>query len=259
MIYARFRTQEGKILYGIQQGQDLVAVEGNIFGSWWQTEQRYPLDAVRLLAPCLPSKVMCAGTNYLSHIRECNEKMHLQVEIPEHPLIFSKAPNTIVGPGDTILYPTGVERVDFEGELGVVIKTRCKSVSPQHALDVVLGYTCLNDVSARTMQWGDGQWTRGKGLDTFCPIGPVITDEVDPTDLPVRTRVNGELLQDGTTRDLIFDIPALIAYISEWITLEPGDVIATGTPAGVGPIRSGDRVEVEIPGIGILTNPVQEA
>ena len=113
--------------------------------------------------------------------------------------------------------------------------------------DVVLGYTCLNDVSARTMQWGDGQWTRGKGLDTFCPIGPVITDEVDPTDLPVRTRVNGELLQDGTTRDLIFDIPALIAYISEWITLEPGDVIATGTPAGVGPIRNGDRVEVEIP------------
>ena len=125
-------------------------------------------------------------------------------------------------------------------------------------MEMILGYTCLNDVSARTLQWGDGQWTRGKGLDTFCPIGPVITDEVDPSDLPVRTKVNGTVLQDGTTRDLIFDIPALIAYISEWITLEPGDIIATGTPAGVGPIHDGDLVEIEIPGIGILKNPVKE-
>lgn len=258
MVYVRFRTQEGEELYGIQQGAELLAVEGSIFGTYQETGQVYSLDTVQLLAPCLPSKVMCAGTNYMSHIQECNEKMNLHVEVPDHPLIFSKGPNTIVGPGDTILYPAGVERVDFEGELGVVIKKRCKSVPKEHAMEMILGYTCLNDVSARTLQWGDGQWTRGKGLDTFCPIGPVITDEVDPSDLPVRTKVNGTVLQDGTTRDLIFDIPALIAYISEWITLEAGDIIATGTPAGVGPIHDGDLVEIEIPGIGILKNPVKE-
>ena len=180
----------------------------------------------------------------------------MNVSVPEHPLIFSKAPNTVADPNQGILYPTGVERVDFEGELGVVIGKRCKKASRENALDFVLGYTCVNDMSARTMQWNDGQWTRGKGLDTFCPIGPIITDQIDPFHTPLRTRVNGQTLQDGNTDDLIFDVPALIVYISEWITLEPGDVIATGTPAGVAPVKVGDVIEVEIPGIGILKNPV---
>ena len=170
------------------------------------------------------------------------------------PFIFSKGPNTIADPEQGVIYPTGVNRVDFEGELGVVIGKRCKKATRENAMDYVLGYTCVNDVSARDMQWSDGQWTRGKGLDTFCPMGPIITDEIDAFNSRVITRVNGEVLQDGNSNDLIFDIPALIEYISEWITLEAGDVIATGTPAGVAPVKVGDVIEIEIPGIGILRN-----
>ena len=256
MEFVRFQDIQGGIFYGVLDGKRVTQVEGSIFGSFRKTDVSHLLSDVTLLAPCQPSKIMCAGTNYLSHVQECNEVMHLNVSVPEHPLIFSKAPNTVADPNQGILYPTGVERVDFEGELGVVIGKQNKKASRENALDFVLGYTCVNDMSARTMQWNDGQWTRGKGLDTFCPIGPIITDQIDPFHTPLRTRVNGQTLQDGNTDDLIFDVPALIVYISEWITLEPGDVIATGTPAGVAPVKVGDVIEVEIPGIGILKNPV---
>lgn len=254
MKYARFLTPEGDISYGIVKNDVITKLSGDLFGEHAESGEQFPLDQVKLLAPCRPSKIMCAGTNYMSHIIECREKMNLDVKVPEHPLIFSKGPNTVADPEQGVIYPTGVNRVDFEGELGVVIGKRCKKASRENALDYVLGYTCINDVSARDMQWSDEQWTRGKGLDTFCPMGPIITDEIDPFNTPVITRVNGEVLQDGNTNDLIFDIPALMEYITEWITLEPGDVIATGTPAGVAPVKVGDEIEIDIAGIGILRN-----
>lgn len=254
MKYARFLTPEGDISYGIVKNDVITKLSGDLFGEHAESGEQFPLDQVKLLAPCRPSKIMCAGTNYMSHIIECREKMNLDVKVPEHPLIFSKGPNTVADPEQGVIYPTGVNRVDFEGELGVVIGKRCKKANRENALDYVLGYTCINDVSARDMQWSDEQWTRGKGLDTFCPMGPIITDEIDPFNTPVITRVNGEVLQDGNTNDLIFDIPALMEYITEWITLEPGDVIATGTPAGVAPVKVGDEIEIDIAGIGILRN-----
>lgn len=253
MKYVRF-SRNGESRYGILDGNKIAVLNGDLFGEHEESGEVVDLDAVKLLAPCLPSKIMCAGTNYMSHIIECREKMNQDVSVPEHPLIFSKGPNTIADPEQGVIYPTGVNRVDFEGELGVVIGKRCKKATRENAMDYVLGYTCVNDVSARDMQWSDGQWTRGKGLDTFCPMGPIITDEIDAFNSRVITRVNGEVLQDGNSNDLIFDIPALIEYISEWITLEAGDVIATGTPAGVAPVKVGDVIEIEIPGIGILRN-----
>lgn len=254
MKYARFLTLDGDIFYGIVRDSKITKLDGDLFGEYRETQTEFSVDQVKLLAPCLPSKIMCAGTNYMSHIIECKEKMNLDVKIPEHPLVFSKGPNTIADPEQGIIYPTGINRVDFEGELGVVIGKKCKKATRENAMDYILGYTCLNDVSARDMQWSDEQWTRGKGLDTFCPMGPIITDEIDAFNAPVITRVNGEVLQDGNTNDLIFDIPTLIEYITEWITLEPGDVIATGTPAGVAPVKVGDIIEIEIAGIGVLRN-----
>lgn len=253
MKYVRF-SHNGEVRYGVLKEDKISVLEGDLFGDRKETGEELPLDAVKLLAPCKPSKIMCAGTNYMSHIIECREKMNQDVTVPDHPLIFSKGPNTVADPSQDIIYPTGVNRVDFEGELGVVIGKKCKKATRENAMDYVLGFTCINDVSARDMQWNDGQWTRGKGLDTFCPMGPIITDEIDAFNSRLITRVNGEVLQDGNTNDLIFGIPALIEYITEWITLEAGDVIATGTPAGVAPVKVGDVIEIEIPGIGILCN-----
>lgn len=253
MKYVRF-SHNGEVRYGVLKEDKISVLEGDLFGDRKETGEELPLDAVKLLAPCKPSKIMCAGTNYMSHIIECREKMNQDVTVPDHPLIFSKGPNTVADPSQDIIYPTGVNRVDFEGELGVVIGKKCKKATLENAMDYVLGFTCINDVSARDMQWNDGQWTRGKGLDTFCPMGPIITDEIDAFNSRLITRVNGEVLQDGNTNDLIFGIPALIEYITEWITLEAGDVIATGTPAGVAPVKVGDVIEIEIPGIGILCN-----
>lgn len=254
MKYVRFENPQGKCTYGIIKENKVFEINAAPYDSYRETGDVYKLDELKLLAPCEPKIIMCAGTNYMDHIKEANEKMHVETPIPEHPLIFSKGPNTLADPEQGIIYPTGVNRVDFEGELGVIIGKRCYKATCENALDFVIGYTCINDVSSRDMQWDDGQWTRGKGLDTFCPIGPIVTDEIDPFNVPVRTRVNGETLQDGNTRDMIFDIPSLIEYITEWITLEPGDVIATGTPAGVGPVKVGDIIEIDIEGIGILRN-----
>lgn len=205
-------------------------------------------------------KIVCVGLNYVDHARE------VDLELPEQPLLFAKWPNAVISSGEPIVIPRGVERVDYEGELAAVIGTRVKGVSVENALEAVGGYTCLNDVSARTLQFADGQWTRGKSLDTFCPIGPHVVPRErigDPQSLRITCRLNGALVQDASTADMIFGVAELIAYISETITLEPGDVIATGTPPGVALgrdhpryLQDGDTVEVEIEGIGVLANPV---
>jgi 2-keto-4-pentenoate hydratase/2-oxohepta-3-ene-1,7-dioic acid hydratase in catechol pathway len=195
-----------------------------------------------------PSKIVCVGVNYRAHATEMGKSP------PDEPLIFLKAPSAIVGDGDAIRIPGGYERVDYEAELGVVIGRRATRVAAGDALDYVRGYTCVNDVTVRDLQKRDGQWTRAKGFDTFCPIGPRLVERLDPSALAIRSRLNGETRQDSSTSDLIFDVPRLIEFISAVMTLEPGDVISTGTPSGVGPMVPGDRIEVDIEGIGVLAN-----
>lgn len=205
-------------------------------------------------------KVVCVGLNYVDHARE------VELALPERPLLFAKWQSAVIASGEPIVIPAGVEQVDYEAELAAVIGTRVKGVSVENALEAVAGYACLNDVSARVLQFADGQWTRAKSLDTFCPIGPHVVprDEVgDPQSLRIQCRVNGETLQDGSTADMIFGVAELVAYVSETITLEPGDVIATGTPPGVAfgrpdgrYLQDGDTVEVEIERVGVLANPV---
>ena len=198
----------------------------------------------------VPSKIIGIGQNYRAHAAEMGKG------VPEEPLMFLKPRSALLSDGGAIERPSGYERVDFEGELGVVIGTRAQRITKDRALDHVLGFTCVNDVSCRDLQKKDGQWIRAKGFDTFCPIGPRIVAGLDPSNLKIQTRVNGAIRQDSTTSDLIFDVPALIAFCSEHMTLEVGDVISTGTPAGVGNLSVGDTVEVEIEGIGVLTNKV---
>jgi 2-keto-4-pentenoate hydratase/2-oxohepta-3-ene-1,7-dioic acid hydratase in catechol pathway len=201
----------------------------------------------------LPSKVIGIGQNYRAHAAEMGKG------IPEEPLMFLKPPSAIIDDGVAIQRPAGFERVDFEGELGVVIGTRTRHVSREAALSHVAGYVCVNDVTVRDLQKKDGQWTRAKGFDTFCPIGPRVVSGLDPTNLRITTRVNGVVKQDSSTSDLIFDVATLISFVSRHMTLEPGDIISTGTPSGVGNLAVGDVVEVEISGIGILRNPVVAA
>jgi len=211
------------------------------------------LSAVRLLAPAEPGKIVCIGRNYREHAKE------LDHPIPTEPLIFLKPPSSLIGPEDEIRRPAELsQRVDYEGELGVVIRRRCYNLRPSDDVKpYIVGYTCVNDVTARDLQNKDGQWTRAKGFDTFCPIGPVVADDLDPwKGIGVQSRVNGELRQNGTTADFLFPLDVLIRFISQVMTLEPGDVIATGTPAGVGPVNAGDVVEVTVEGVGTLRNPV---
>jgi 2-keto-4-pentenoate hydratase/2-oxohepta-3-ene-1,7-dioic acid hydratase in catechol pathway len=215
------------------------------------TGQRYPLAEVRLLAPVLPSKVVAVGKNYAAHTRE------MGVEQPAEPAMFLKPSTAVTGPGDRIAYPVKLtERVEYEGELAVVIGRLCRDVPKERAEDVIFGYTCANDVTARDLQLRDEQWTRGKGFDTFCPLGPWIETGTDPSDLGLTTTVNGGVRQHATTRELLWDVPSLIAYISAVMTLLPGDVLLTGTPEGVGPLTDGDEVSVTIETIGTLTNRV---
>lgn len=199
-----------------------------------------------------PEKILGIGRNYRAHAAE------MGAEVPAEPLVFLKAPSSLLAPGGRIVRPAGWERVDYEGELGVIIGRRARHVAAERALEdgYVLGYTCVNDVTVRDMQKRDGQWWRAKGLDTFCPVGPRIVREFDPSDVRVQTRVNGELRQDARTSAMIFSVPELIAYISRYMTLEPGDLITTGTPEGVGDLRPGARVSVEIEGVGALENTV---
>ena len=215
------------------------------------TGSRYPLADVRLLAPVLPSKVVAIGRNYADHAAELGN------EIPDDPIIFLKPSTAVVGPRDPIVYPSQLsERVDFEGELAVVIGRLCRQVPPERVGEVIFGYTCANDVTARDLQAKDGQWARAKGFDTFCPLGPWIETDIDPADLELTTIVNGEIRQNSRTSLLLHNVTALISYVTAVMTLLPGDVLLTGTPAGVGPLKDGDEVSVTIESIGTLTNGV---
>lgn len=209
-------------------------------------------DAVKMLAPVVPRKIVCIGRNYRDHAAELGN------EVPKQPLLFLKPPSAVIAAGDAIRLPEQSQRVDFEGELGVVIGKKAWRIGPDEDVrPYIRGHTIVNDVTARDLQKSDGQWSRAKGFDTFCPVGPVVTDEIDPAaGIAVETRLNGELKQQGTTRDLIFPVDALLRYITAAMTLYPGDLIPTGTPAGVAPMKIGDRVEVSIEGIGKLGNPV---
>ena len=239
--------------YGIVQGEMVHRLRaGSPFaGPLEPAEPIGRLDELRLLPPCEPTKIIAVGRNYAAHAAE------QQVEVPAEPLLFLKPPSALIGHEEPIILPADSQHVDHEAELVVVIGRRGKDIPRQEALRHILGYTCGNDVTARDLQRRDGQWTRGKGFDTFAPLGPWIETGISPADLRVLCRVNGVTRQDGRTRDMIFDIPFLVSYISHIMTLEPGDVIYTGTPAGIGPLAAGDVVEVEIEGIGILRNPVQ--
>jgi 2-keto-4-pentenoate hydratase/2-oxohepta-3-ene-1,7-dioic acid hydratase in catechol pathway len=207
-----------------------------------------------------PQKIVCVGLNYRDHAEEQG------ADLPERPLLFAKWPNTLIGPGEPIVIPSIAERVDYEAELGVVIGAHARGVSVENALEAVAGYICANDVTARDLQHGDGQWTRGKSLDTFCPVGPALVpaaEIADPQALGIRAILNGEVMQDSTTANMVFGVAEIIAFVSQAITLDPGDLILTGTPAGVGVFRDppvllqpGDEVTVEIDGVGTLTNPV---
>jgi 2-keto-4-pentenoate hydratase/2-oxohepta-3-ene-1,7-dioic acid hydratase in catechol pathway len=215
------------------------------------TDEQLRLADVRLLAPVLPrSKVVGIGRNYAAHAAEMGS------DVPDEPLMFLKPNTSVVGPGDPVFHPRQAQEVHYEGELALVVGRICRDVPPEQAADVLFGYTVGNDVTARDLQRKDVQFTRAKGFDSFCPLGPWVETELDPSDLRVRTYLNGDLKQDGTTRDLIFDVPALVAHVSSVMTLLPGDVILTGTPEGVGPMRPGDEVDVVIDGIGTLTNKV---
>lgn len=198
-----------------------------------------------------PSKIVCVGRNYADHARELGN------EVPKAPLLFLKPPSAIIADGEPIVLPTASSRVEHEAEIGVVVGRRLRRVSAEEAERGIRGFVCLNDVTARDLQHSDGQWSRAKGFDSFCPIGPRVVEELDWRELEVIGRVNGEERQRGRSADMVFPIPVLLAYISHVMTLEPGDLVATGTPAGVGPLHAGDVVEVEIPGVGILRNPVQ--
>jgi len=211
-----------------------------------------PLVQATLLAPVLPSKIICVGRNYRDHAAELNN------EVPTEPLIFFKPPSSLLAPNGTIIRPKISQRVDYEGELGVVIGKQCHALGyGEDVRPFILGFTCVNDVTARDLQKKDGQWTRAKGFDTFCPVGPVVSTEVDPwAGVSIETRINGEVRQSGNTRDFIFALDVVIRYIAEIMTLMPGDLILTGTPAGVGAMSDGDSVEISVEGIGTLTNVV---
>jgi len=220
--------------------------------SWTFDFEPMPLAAADLLAPVTPSKIICVGRNYRDHAKELGN------EVPTEPLLFFKPPSSLLKPGGVVRLPAASGRVDFEGELALVIARRVRNLKEADWRSAVRGYTLANDVTARDLQKKDAQWTRGKGFDTFCPVGPLVSDEVDPmAGVTIETRVNGELRQQGSTLDFIFPIPVLLAYITSAMTLEAGDLVLTGTPSGVGPLKAGDSVGVTIPGLGVLTNTFQ--
>ncbi len=270
MRIARFAKGNG-VSYGVVEGEQggltIAELHGHPFGvdpgGVRLTGHRYPLAEVRLLAPVLPSKVVAAGRNYASHVREMSgeppagRREGLHGVQGSEPVLFLKPSTSVTGPGEAITYPVKqTERVDFEGELAVIIGRLCRDVPRERAEDVIFGYTCANDVTARDLQARDGQWTRAKGFDTFCPLGPWIETGTNPADLELVTTVNGAVRQRARTSELLWDVPALIAFVSQVMTLLPGDVLLTGTPAGVGPLTDGDEVSVTIESIGTLTNRV---
>lgn len=265
MRYCRFDFN-GQVQYGLVEsvaGHDAIVrllltapeeADGDMEGLRTRRIEPIPLDQASLLPPVRPSKIVCVGRNYREHAAELGH------EVPKEPLIFLKATSALLSPGGVVRRPKISERVDHEGELGVVIGKTCYQPPPDADIrQYILGYTCVNDVTARDLQNKDGQWSRSKGFDTFCPVGPLVTDEIDPwAGVGVETRVNGEVRQQGNTRDFIFGLDVVIRYIAQAMTLFPGDLIPSGTPSGVGPLNAGDNVEVTVEGIGTLRNPVAD-
>jgi len=249
----RFRDG-GREAHGVIEGETVFEMEGDIFSAAPGTLRKGAgrrLDSVRLLAPVTPSKIVAIGLNYKAHAAEFGKPL------PEEPMLFIKPSTSVIGPGDEIVYPAHMShRVDYEGELGVVIGKTAKEVLPRDAAGYILGYTCVNDVTARDLQGKDIQYTRAKGFDTFAPIGPVIETELDPLDVTIQTYLNGQLRQNTSSKDMIFNVFQLVSFVTHVMTLLPGDVITTGTPSGIGKMRPGDEVEVRIEGIGSLRNRV---
>ena len=251
MRIVRFQTGGEAPQYGWLRDEMVGAIEGNVFGKYKRLDAKTPLGAVRLLAPCEPSKIICVGRNYVEHAKELGN------DVPKIPLIFLKPPSAILNPGEAIMLPPQSQQIEHEAELVAVIGKRGRNITTEQAKKHVLGYTVGNDVTARDLQKTDDQWTRAKGFDTFCPFGPWIDTEFDTSDAVITCKVNGQPRQMASTRDVVFNVPVLIAYISSVMTLEAGDVIFTGTPSGVGPLKAGDEVVVEIEGLGTLRNPVR--
>lgn len=249
MRWLRFLQGE-RVKYAIEHGGEVVPVSGSPYGTYQQENKSYSMDELLLLAPCEPSKVLCVGLNYRDHAQE------VKLEVPTEPVIFMKPPSCVVGSGEDIIFPTISRRVDYEAELAVVIKHSAKNITAADAPGYILGYTCANDITARDLQPKDGQWTVSKSFDTFCPLGPVIDTDVNPDGLDIRLLVNGSKKQHSSTDRMIFDSAYLVSYLSRIMTLHPGDVILTGTPSGIGPLKLGDKVTVEIEGIGALENTV---
>lgn len=250
MRFIRFTDGNGPARYGWVYEDQVGEIEGSPFGEFRRLEPQLHITDVKILAPTQPSKIICVGRNYAAHAQEHD------APVPEVPLLFLKPPSSVIAPGETILLPPQSQQVEHEAELGVVIGKRGRWLSSDDALDYVLGYTVANDVTARDLQYRDAQWTRGKGFDTFCPHGPWIDTDFDPTDAVISCHVNDELRQMASTREMIFSVRHLVAYASSVMTLMPGDLLLTGTPAGVGQIREHDMVAVTIEGLGDLTNPV---
>jgi 2-keto-4-pentenoate hydratase/2-oxohepta-3-ene-1,7-dioic acid hydratase in catechol pathway len=248
--------RNGKVKHGwmVEDENKVRVIEGDIYkvesAKPIMTGLELALDEVKLLSPCTPSKIVCIGLNYKDHAEEIGK------DLPAEPLMFLKPSTSVIGPGEPIFYPKLTENLHYEGELAVVIKKEARRIKAEEADDYILGFTCAIDVTARDLQWRDGQWTRAKGFDTFCPLGPAIASKLDYNDLRIVTRVNGEVRQDSNTSQMVFAVPQLLEAITSVMTLLPGDVVLTGTPSGVGPLQPGDEVSVTIEGIGTLTNRV---
>jgi 2-keto-4-pentenoate hydratase/2-oxohepta-3-ene-1,7-dioic acid hydratase in catechol pathway len=249
----RYQFKDETPRYGWILDDKIGEIEGDPFGEYRRLPADRPLADVRLLAPCTPGKIVCVGRNYVEHAKELGN------EVPKVPLIFLKPPSAVINPGDAIVLPLQSQQVEHEAELGVVMGRRGHGITAEKARDFILGYTIGNDVTARDLQRSDGQWTRAKGFDTFCPFGPWIDTDFDPVDALITCKVSGQPRQLASTRDMIFGVGTLIAFISSVMTLEPGDLVLTGTPAGVGPLNAGDEVLVEIEELGALSNPVRAA
>ncbi len=250
MRLIRYQAKKEPAQYGWVNNDKIGRIDGSPFGEFQRLEASLPLDSVQLHAPIVPGKIICVGRNYSEHIKE------QKADTPETPLLFFKPPSAVIGPMQTIILPPQSQQVDHEAELVVVIGKRGRWIQPTDAFSYIYGYTIGNDITARDLQRRDGQWTRSKGFDTFCPLGPWVETEFDPTDAMITCHVNGELRQMASTHDMIFHVDQIIAFASSIMTLEPGDVLMTGTPAGISPLHPGDVVEVTIEGLGKLPNPV---
>ncbi|MBI1794740.1 MAG: fumarylacetoacetate hydrolase family protein [Chloroflexi bacterium] len=251
MRIVRYQIKDEAPKFGWLHDDKIGGIDGDLFGAYKRMEAKTPLADVKLMVPSWPTKIVCVGRNYVEHAKELGN------DVPKIPLIFLKPPSSIINPGETILLPPQSKQVEHEAELVVVIGKRARNVTAEEAKNYIFGYTVGNDVTARDLQKTDGQWTRAKGFDTFCPFGPWIDTDFNIADALITCKVNGQPRQMASTRDMVFSVPTLVAYISSVMTLEPGDIIFTGTPAGVGELKSGDEVVVEIEGLGVLKNPVK--